>query len=36
MFLRHHQPPADIVPGRPQQAWMDAFDDKHAYRCLPR
>jgi len=27
--------PPDIVPGRPQRAWMDAFDEKHAYRCLP-
>ncbi|CAN5314003.1 DUF6065 family protein [soil metagenome] len=24
-----------IVPGRPQRAWMDAFADRHAYRCLP-
>ena len=24
-----------IVPGRPQRAWMDAFHDRHAYRCLP-
>jgi len=25
----------EIVPGRPQRAWMDAFTDRHAYRCLP-
>ena len=24
-----------MVPGRPQRAWMDAFGDRHAYRCLP-
>lgn len=28
------QPP-DIVPGRPQRAWMDAFNERHPYRCLP-
>jgi Family of unknown function (DUF6065) len=27
--------PPDIVPGRPQRAWMDAFTDRHPYRCLP-
>ncbi len=27
--------PPDLVPGRPQRAWMDAFTDRHAYRCLP-
>jgi hypothetical protein len=27
--------PPDIVPGRPQRAWMEAFDDRHPYRCLP-
>jgi len=27
--------PPDIVPGRPQRAWMDAFSDRHPYRCLP-
>jgi Family of unknown function (DUF6065) len=25
----------DIVPGRPQRAWMEQFEDRHAYRCLP-
>ena len=25
----------DIVPGRPQRGWMDAFADRHPYRCLP-
>ncbi len=27
--------PPDIVPGRPQRAWMDNFFDRHPYRCLP-
>jgi hypothetical protein len=27
--------PPDIVPGRPQRAWMEAFMDRHPYRCLP-
>jgi hypothetical protein len=27
--------PPDIVPGRPQRAWMDGFLDRHPYRCLP-
>lgn len=27
--------PPEIVPGRTQRAWMDAFADRHAYRCLP-
>ncbi|MGA0602436.1 DUF6065 family protein [Caulobacter sp. KR2-114] len=27
--------PPDIVPGRPQRAWMDKFFDRHPYRCLP-
>jgi hypothetical protein len=27
--------PPDIVPGRPQRAWMDRFVDRHPYRCLP-
>jgi hypothetical protein len=27
--------PPEIVPGRPQRAWMDGFQDRHAYRCLP-
>ena len=29
------QRPPDIVPGRPQRAWMEAFLDRHPYRCLP-
>jgi len=24
-----------IVPGRPQRDWMDDFDERHPYRCLP-
>lgn len=27
--------PPDIVPGRPGRGWMDAFSDRHPYRCLP-
>lgn len=27
--------PAEIVPGRPQRAWMDRFAARHPYRCLP-
>ncbi|HWA61015.1 MAG TPA: DUF6065 family protein [Caulobacteraceae bacterium] len=27
--------PPEIVPGRPQRAWMDKFFDRHPYRCLP-
>ena len=27
--------PPEIVPGRPQRAWMEAFGDRHPYRCLP-
>jgi hypothetical protein len=25
----------EIVPGRSQREWMDAFPDRHPYRCLP-
>ena len=24
-----------IVPGRSRREWMDAFTDRHPYRCLP-
>jgi hypothetical protein len=27
--------PPDIVPGRPQRKWMETFEDRHPYRCLP-
>ena len=27
--------PPELVPGRPQRAWMDRFSDRHPYRCLP-
>ena len=27
--------PPEIVPGRPQRGWMERFDDRHPYRCLP-
>jgi len=30
-----HDVAPDIVPGRSQRAWMDAFPDRHPYRCLP-
>ncbi len=27
--------PAEIAPGSPQRPWMDAFNERHPYRCLP-
>jgi Family of unknown function (DUF6065) len=27
--------PTEMVPGRPDRQWMDAFSDRHPYRCLP-
>ncbi len=27
--------PPQIVPGRPERDWMDAFAARHPYRCLP-
>jgi hypothetical protein len=27
--------PPEIVPGRPQRGWMDRFNERHPYRCLP-
>jgi len=27
--------PPEIVPGRPDRQWMDAFVARHPYRCLP-
>lgn len=27
--------PPELVPGRPQRAWMDHFHARHPYRCLP-
>ena len=27
--------PPEIVPGRPNRAWMDRFGERHPYRCLP-
>lgn len=27
--------PNEIVPGRTDRDWMDAFDARHPYRCLP-
>jgi hypothetical protein len=27
--------PPEIVPGRIERDWMDAFAARHAYRCLP-
>jgi hypothetical protein len=29
------QRPPELVPGRPQRAWMDRFASRHPYRCLP-
>lgn len=31
--LYEHTP--EIVPGKGQRDWMDAFPDRHPYRCLP-
>lgn len=33
-FVQHHNPP-EIVPGRPDREWMDAFQSRFPYRCLP-
>ncbi|MBI1340568.1 hypothetical protein GC169_10240 [bacterium] len=30
-----HQWAPELVPGQPRRAWMDAFPDRHPYRCLP-
>lgn len=30
-----HDIAPQIVPGTPQRDWMDAFPDRHPYRCLP-
>lgn len=27
--------PAPMVPGKPDRDWMDAFSERHPYRCLP-
>jgi hypothetical protein len=27
--------PIEVVPARPEREWMDAFRDRHPYRCLP-
>ena len=27
--------PPELVPGRPERDWMDAFAARHPYRCLP-
>jgi hypothetical protein len=29
------QYPCDVIPGRPDRAWMDESSGRHAYRCLP-
>ena len=29
------QRPPEMVPGRPQRAWMEKFHERHPYRCLP-
>ena len=30
-----HEISPQIVPGKGQRDWMDAFPDRHPYRCLP-
>ncbi len=30
-----HHAPAKMIPGRPERGWMDAFSERHPYRCLP-
>jgi hypothetical protein len=30
-----HEFPPKLVPARPHRQWMDAFNDRHPYRCLP-
>lgn len=30
-----HPRPPELVPGRPDRKWMDAFAARHPYRCLP-
>lgn len=30
-----HEFAPEIVPGATRRAWMDAFPDRHPYRCLP-
>ncbi|MEC7290914.1 MAG: DUF6065 family protein, partial [Pseudomonadota bacterium] len=30
-----HDVAPDIVPGRSNRDWMDAFPDRQPYRCLP-
>jgi hypothetical protein len=32
---RIHDWAPEIVPGVQRRAWMDAFEDRHPYRCLP-
>ncbi len=32
---RIHDVAPEIVPGSSRRAWMDAFPDRHPYRCLP-
>ncbi len=33
-YALHEHPPV-LAPARPHRRWMDAFPDRHAYRCLP-
>ncbi len=33
-FVQHPNPP-ELVPGRPDRDWMDAFQQRFPYRCLP-
>jgi hypothetical protein len=34
-IYRLHDDAPEIVPGRPDRAWMDATQERFAYRCLP-
>lgn len=34
-IYRIHDTGPEIVPGVQRRAWMDAFEDRHPYRCLP-
>ncbi len=33
--FRMQDPAPEIVPGRPDRAWMDSFQSRFPYRCLP-
>ena len=33
-YMIHDSAP-DFVPGHSRREWMDVFQDRHPYRCLP-